>query len=42
MDAFGLSTGYARLARDFGFEAMFFSRVDWEEKLQSRREKAKT
>jgi hypothetical protein len=32
VDAFGVSTGYARLARDIGFDAMFFSRVDIEEK----------
>jgi hypothetical protein len=26
LDSFGLSAGYARLARDLGFDAMFFSR----------------
>jgi len=42
VDAFGLSTGYARLARDFGFDAMFFSRVDIAEKIEMRAQKKKT
>ena len=32
LDSFGVSEGYARLARDIGFDAMFFTRVDAEEK----------
>lgn len=32
IDAFGVSQGYARLAKDIGFDAMFFARVDAEEK----------
>jgi hypothetical protein len=34
IDAFGVSKGYARLARDIGFDAMFYSRIDSEQKLQ--------
>jgi hypothetical protein len=41
LDAFGVSTGYARLARDVGFDAMFFSRVDIAEKLEMRAKKGK-
>lgn len=41
VDAFGLSTGYARLARDFGFDAMFYSRVDIKEKEQMRKKHTK-
>lgn len=41
LDAFGVSTGYARLARDVGFDAMFFSRVDIAEKKEMRANKAK-
>ena len=36
VDAFGESSGYARLARDVGFDAMFFSRVDIAEKKEMR------
>ena len=28
LDSFGVSQGYARLARDLGFDAMFYSRID--------------
>lgn len=42
IDVFGQSTGYARLARDIGFDAMFFSRVDNEEKKFMRKNKRKT
>jgi hypothetical protein len=34
LDSFGVSKGYARLARDIGFDAMFFTRVDTEEKIK--------
>ena len=36
-----MSTGYARLARDVGFDAMFFSRVDIAEKKEMRAKKTK-
>lgn len=36
LDAFGASTGYARLARDVGFDTMMFSRMDIEEKYYVR------
>ena len=42
IDAFGLSSGYARLAHDVGFEALFFSRVDIHEKEWLRKNKKKT
>ena len=32
IDSFGVSKGYARLAKDMGFDSMFFSRVDSQEK----------
>jgi len=32
LDAFGVSTGYARMAHDVGFDIMIFSRVDVAEK----------
>lgn len=41
LDAFGLSSGYARLLRDVGFDAMFFSRVDIAEKIEMRSRKRK-
>lgn len=28
IDSFGVSKGFARLARDMGFEAMFYTRID--------------
>lgn len=28
VDSFGVSKGFARLAKDIGFQAMFFSRID--------------
>lgn len=28
IDSFGVSKGFARLAKDIGFQAMFYSRVD--------------
>lgn len=34
IDSFGVSKGYARLAKDMGMEAMFYSRIDSEQKLQ--------
>ena len=37
LDAFGVSTAYARLARDVGFDGMFFSRVDISEKKEMRK-----
>jgi len=41
LDSFGVSKGYARLAKDIGFDAMFFARMDTEEKrkLQQSRDK---
>jgi len=41
LDSFGVSKGYARLARDIGFDAMFFSRIDAEEKLKLQKNKEK-
>lgn len=35
VDSFGVSSGYARLAKDLGFDAMFFSRIDYDEKMQT-------
>jgi alpha-mannosidase len=32
VDSFGVSSGYARLVKDIGVDAMFFGRVDVEEK----------
>ena len=32
IDTFGVSQGYARLARDIGFDILMFSRVTQEEK----------
>lgn len=34
LDTFGVSKGYARLARDLGFDALFFTRIDTEEKIK--------
>lgn len=34
LDSFGVSKGYARLAKDMGFDALFFSRIDTEEKVK--------
>jgi hypothetical protein len=36
-----MSQGYARLARDFGFDAMFYSRVDIKEKEEMRKKHTK-
>ena len=41
IDSFGVSTTWARLARDVGFEAMFFSRNDIQEKMQQRKQKSR-
>lgn len=38
-DAFGLSSGYARLARDVGMEALFLQRADHDEKEFKRKHK---
>ena len=35
VDSFGVSQGYARLARDIGFDAMFYSRIDAKAKLEA-------
>jgi len=39
LDSFGVSKGYARLARDIGFDAMFFTRIDAEEKVKLQKAK---
>ena len=39
IDSFGVSKGYARLAKDMGFDAMFFARVDYSEKEKLKKEK---
>mmetsp|Transcript_32820 Transcript_32820/g.50127 ORF Transcript_32820/g.50127 Transcript_32820/m.50127 type:complete len:226 (+) Transcript_32820:1364-2041(+) len=41
IDAFGVSTGYARLARDVGFDGLFFSRMDISEKKELRKKHQK-
>ena len=41
LDSFGVSKGYARLAKDLGFEAMFFSRLDMIEKSKLFNKKQK-
>ena len=41
LDSFGVSKGYARLAKDIGFEAIFFSRLDMIEKSKLFNEKKK-
>lgn len=41
VDSFGESRGYARLARDIGFDAMFYSRVDAKAKLENFEKKQK-
>ena len=41
MDSFGVSQGYARLAHDMGFDAMFFSRIDLQEKAKLAKERNK-
>ena len=33
IDSFGVSKGFARLAKDMGFQASFFSRIDIVEKI---------
>lgn len=33
IDVFGMSSGYARLARDLGFEALVFTRMDYKQRL---------
>ena len=42
LDAFGLSTGYARLAHDVGFDVMMYSRVDLAEKQHMRNQHSRT
>ena len=37
-----MSTGYARMAHDVGFDMMVYSRVDLEEKKQMRTKKARS
>lgn len=39
IDAFGLSSAYARLAKDVGIEALFIQRADREEKEWKRKHK---
>ena len=34
IDTFGVSNGFARLARDLGFDAMFYSRLDFDQKAE--------
>ena len=41
LDSFGVSKGYARLAKDMGFDAMFFSRIDTDEKIKLQQSKDK-
>ena len=41
IDTFGISSTWARLARDVGFEALFFSRNDIQEKHQQRKDKSR-
>ena len=41
MDSFGVSAGYARLAKDIGFDAMFFGRVDVTEKQEDLKNKTR-
>lgn len=41
LDSFGVSKGYARLAKDIGFDAMFFSRIDTDEKIKLQHEQDK-
>jgi hypothetical protein len=42
IDAFGLSSAYARLASDVGIEALFIQRADREEKEMKRSLKERT
>ena len=42
IDTFGVSQGYARLARDIGFDILMFSRVTQEEKQHMRNMKSRT
>jgi alpha-mannosidase len=41
IDSFGVSKGFARLATDMGFEAMFYSRVDTDDKVKITKNKEK-
>lgn len=41
LDSFGVSKGYARLAKDMGFDAMFFARVDTSEKIKLQHQQDK-
>jgi hypothetical protein len=34
LDSFGVSKGLARLAKDMGYDAMFYSRVDAQQKKE--------
>ena len=40
IDAFGHSTANARLFADFGFDAMFFARLDMEDKAEKVKDRA--
>jgi hypothetical protein len=42
IDALGISSGYARLARDVGFDMMVYSKVNSYEKAQMRKNKTRT
>jgi hypothetical protein len=42
VDSFGISSGYARLAHDVGFDLMMYSRVDSLEKKHMRETKSRT
>lgn len=42
LDSFGVSTGYARMAHDVGFDMMIFARVDLMEKRQMRQKKSRS
>jgi hypothetical protein len=42
IDAFGVSTAYARMAHDVGFDMMIYARVDLMEKRQMRQKKTRT
>jgi len=42
MDALGVSSGYARLARDVGFDMMYYSKVNSAERKEMRKNKTRT
>jgi len=42
MDALGVSSGYARLAKDVGFDMMYYSKVNSAERKEMRTNKTRT